>query len=551
MVLQAKREERWPISNIPERRLRPTNRPTALHKWDLVRTRLGALVHLAVKSPEHKASAASAREAVRSHPDVVAALEKWWATVLHNAYTFPRNFEFHPDVPPGVIGLNFPQYVEVYLRLFKALVSPFDDRAAQEGAESDWDIDAPYSELPGGKSDEETRYSDANILGRDRLFDAMFNIADTFCIGTKAEEFAAFLTLLLRSVAEENVIGAPGDLSYKPIAAIEYYDIGAAANVKAPTDRWITKLREHASSQATQRVASRDAERTRMVLESEFDEADLTKLVAMQQTFVQTPREPPDAMKERKTRKKKLMLTPEEKAALHMKAIQRAVKADTASAFKSEKATLPPPNDDEAGDKEDWRLRSPSRNAGGSTPGDRPSERLLAICPTAPPMHSFPLLSPLKALSPSLSPKKGPWRRQNSWEPDSVAHAIEHRRHTRSDMPFDDELTVWLLAYRSDSTKSPEPESDLSPPGSPRRIRNAVTFSRDAAPVPVSVASTSPTRLPFSTPRRIVSTPSTPHADIAFLTDFHQVASSPFRIPSARRRVTATTVWSLPPGANE
>lgn len=68
-------------------------------KWNVRRNKVG---HLCAKRAE-EAAAEQARKEVRNHPAVVEQLEQWWELVVQNYYTFPRNFEYKPDVHVGEV----------------------------------------------------------------------------------------------------------------------------------------------------------------------------------------------------------------------------------------------------------------------------------------------------------------------------------------------------------------------------------------------------------------------------------------------------------------
>ena len=86
-----------------ERSLRPSRKLAELTiKWNVRRNRFG---NLCARRAERTA-AEQARKEMRNHPAVVAQLEDWWAMVLYNYYTFPRRFEYKPDVEVGEVPSN-------------------------------------------------------------------------------------------------------------------------------------------------------------------------------------------------------------------------------------------------------------------------------------------------------------------------------------------------------------------------------------------------------------------------------------------------------------
>ena len=84
----------------------------------------------------------------------------------------------------------------MYLHLHKALKEDGSEAEARAGALRDWVLDA---QLSATASTEELR-DDANLFTREKVFDAMFSLADTWTIGTSAEEFVAFLDALRSSM---------------------------------------------------------------------------------------------------------------------------------------------------------------------------------------------------------------------------------------------------------------------------------------------------------------------------------------------------------------
>ena len=136
-------------------------------------------------------SALKARFKLRTHPLVVAELERWWATAVRSIKgrgseqgALSRPF----DLDPECVELEKRDYLKVLRRLYKALLGEALDKQA---ADEDWRNDAR-----GGRT-----------MSSQLFMDALFELADVWTAGVSPVEYRDFLAKLFVKVTD----GSPPD----------------------------------------------------------------------------------------------------------------------------------------------------------------------------------------------------------------------------------------------------------------------------------------------------------------------------------------------------
>ena len=246
-------------ADLGKRMLRPTGRPDTKLKWD----RHVRRNHLGI-------SVAEARAAVRSSPLMASQLDRWWAVVLNNYYTFPRNVQVGDGdigVPAGDVGLDFGQWRQLYLRVYKVLMHAYDEEHAAACAEHDWDLDVGVASLPSDERKDDTHIANQAVLG-----EGLFGLADAWCYGVSAEELSIFLELLLDSIADDCMVGEPPAL--RPLRSLEPRNLSQMAAARAPMDGWLRRSRENAKRRAAEKQAAQQAQ----LDADEFRDADIERI---------------------------------------------------------------------------------------------------------------------------------------------------------------------------------------------------------------------------------------------------------------------------------
>lgn len=256
-------------SSATSRRFRPLGRPDAHAKW-------------ARHAKRHGGSAADARVVVRQDPLVVEQLRQWWDMVLANYYTFQRSMDVGSgalQVVGGVVGLDFEQYSELYARMYKALILPFDAAAARALVELDWELDAGVHAAA-----EHERRDDTHILSRELFEEALFGLADAWTYGCTADELAAFLSLLRDSIAD-GLVRTESAPALKPLSSIRRRALPELARDRAPADAWLRRAMQNKHSRAAAKAAddNRAADRT------EYGEADIAAAQAAMDSALNPP----------------------------------------------------------------------------------------------------------------------------------------------------------------------------------------------------------------------------------------------------------------------
>jgi uncharacterized membrane protein YgcG len=123
----------------------------------------------------HNRACWNARAALRKHPLVVAELQRWWSMVLES-YGLAQD----PDV-----AMRYRDYMDLSVKLYKALIEPFDESDANECARGDWRADCGGSE---------------SKLDRVHVMDSLFETADMWTRTIDPSEYATFLRRLFDAV---------------------------------------------------------------------------------------------------------------------------------------------------------------------------------------------------------------------------------------------------------------------------------------------------------------------------------------------------------------
>ena len=103
------------------------------------------------------------RMALHTHPDVVAELHRWWIMLVRTFHESARpQVGRVPKPTPVWAGLTGRDYTKLQLRLYKALIEPFDMRDAKACAKLDWHSD---------------RHGEPT-MGRLAVYDSLFQLTD-------------------------------------------------------------------------------------------------------------------------------------------------------------------------------------------------------------------------------------------------------------------------------------------------------------------------------------------------------------------------------------
>lgn len=130
------------------------------------------------------------RFALRNSTMVLAALGRWWSTIMHSASPFdaPKIGAF------GERGLARGGYDLVFLKVFRCMLEEFDESEAKRTLDEDWLADSEGCE----------------VLSCEKVFDALFQLADVWTDGVNPKEYAEWLDELLCNVSHPIECGCPG-----------------------------------------------------------------------------------------------------------------------------------------------------------------------------------------------------------------------------------------------------------------------------------------------------------------------------------------------------
>ena len=162
------------------------------------------------------------RFALRRHPLVLEALEKWWRTA---------QFSMQQAGGDGYM-LTREEYMQVFSRIFTVMVEDdFDPDEAMSTAEEDWASDAK-----GG-----------NFMRRSDFLDSLFELADVWTEEIDAQEYADFLNLTFKTVSEVFPQGSAWRRIVRPgHFHVEQEKVVAAAKAKAKEEK--KRMKEEAKA---------------------------------------------------------------------------------------------------------------------------------------------------------------------------------------------------------------------------------------------------------------------------------------------------------------
>ena len=136
----------------------------------------------------------------RRHQIVTKQLDQWW-TVMEIYLNKTGNLEE---------GLDWEAYLSIFKKVYRCMVTDYDEEEAIEAVRADWDNDSKgFPRLPAVK-----------------VRDAVFELADAWTTGSSATECSSFLSDLLRRLCNVN---ANGELEFKDDSQIT---VGAGAELE-------------------------------------------------------------------------------------------------------------------------------------------------------------------------------------------------------------------------------------------------------------------------------------------------------------------------------
>ena len=138
-----------------------------------------------------------ARLNLRTHPQVVGALDAWWDT----ACTLLSSHELGAAEATEDAQLTHDAYIAVIMKIFKALTDDWDEADAKATAEGEWDHDR----------------KGFDHLDSELFKDGIFELADLYTTVVSGEEYARWLWDLFKQVAE---CDSPGKYKWKSDAVI-------------------------------------------------------------------------------------------------------------------------------------------------------------------------------------------------------------------------------------------------------------------------------------------------------------------------------------------
>lgn len=185
----------------------------AQRRWDSFSLDANAIRAMAYGVQAEADDVARERRQLRMHPQVMAALSRWWDAACFNYYTFPSTWKVSDDQDLCVVGLSWRQYLDLRLRLYKTLTEPpFDAALAESYAIEDWLVDV--------NGEVHDRYDESRLMGRYHFLEGIFSVADHWVPGFLPEDYTAFIDDLLESITHALFEGEQPSL--KPLNAILY-----------------------------------------------------------------------------------------------------------------------------------------------------------------------------------------------------------------------------------------------------------------------------------------------------------------------------------------
>ena len=115
------------------------------------------------------------RQGLRHDPIIRPVLKEWWRTM--------QRYLMDNDLDQSTVFEN--SYMNVFMKLYKVMISDYDEKEATESVRDDWENDC------GG----------AGQLKSGDFMDAMFELSDVWTMSTDPNEYAEFLSNLLEQVS--------------------------------------------------------------------------------------------------------------------------------------------------------------------------------------------------------------------------------------------------------------------------------------------------------------------------------------------------------------
>ena len=131
-----------------------------------------------------------ARAALRHDRRVLEALDLWWTTAANSMRLAGRTGDGE-----DAFAVCEEEYVQVSMKIYKAMIQPYDEVEAEANARKEWNDDTRGRGLTSER------------LPNESFKDAIFELADLWTAGIDSVEYAAFLLQLFHRIAE----GQPPD----------------------------------------------------------------------------------------------------------------------------------------------------------------------------------------------------------------------------------------------------------------------------------------------------------------------------------------------------
>ena len=141
----------------------------------------------------HTPEALRARAALRTDPEVLGALDAWWATAL-------RSMSSRTE-------LIMDDYILISKKIYRALIEVWDEAEAELNAKEEW-------------KDDVARSAHGATMDGESFRDAIFELADLWTPTISPKEYSAFLWELLDACAEADGKGLDEYRFWKPTNSI-------------------------------------------------------------------------------------------------------------------------------------------------------------------------------------------------------------------------------------------------------------------------------------------------------------------------------------------
>ena len=168
-----------------------------------------------------------ARVRIRIHPAVEGELQRWWEMVQSGQSGQARGGNARGVGDTRGLLMQRGEYLQLSLRIYRALIPAFDEAEAIRSAGEDWLADA----------------CGRPALTREEFLNSLFELADLWTATVEPDEYVEFLRTLLDAVAA----GKPNDYCWRPLTEVALVtsrtrrDDDAEGPVTAP-DRHLVRL---------------------------------------------------------------------------------------------------------------------------------------------------------------------------------------------------------------------------------------------------------------------------------------------------------------------